>query len=66
MECLNIDFVGPYPDGGYVFVAICTFGWSYGGRTKQRLWRAAGHLLQHFEVLVPTQLRSEGSTCILL
>jgi hypothetical protein len=25
MECLNIDFVGPFPDGGYVFVAIDTF-----------------------------------------
>ena len=25
MECLNIDFVGPYPDGGYVLVIIDTF-----------------------------------------
>jgi hypothetical protein len=25
MECLNIDFVGPFPDDGYVFVIIDTF-----------------------------------------
>jgi hypothetical protein len=25
MECLNIDFVGPYPDNGYVLVIIDTF-----------------------------------------
>jgi transposase InsO family protein len=25
MECLNIDFVGPYPDGGYVLVLVDTF-----------------------------------------
>ena len=25
MECLNIDFVGPYPDDGYILVIIDTF-----------------------------------------
>ena len=25
MECLNIDFIGPYPDDGYVLVLIDTF-----------------------------------------
>ena len=25
MECLNIDFVGPYPDNGYVLVLVDTF-----------------------------------------
>ncbi len=25
MECLNIDFVGPYPDKGYVMVIADTF-----------------------------------------
>jgi transposase InsO family protein len=25
MECLNIDFVGPYPDDGYVLVIVDTF-----------------------------------------
>jgi transposase InsO family protein len=62
MECLNIDFVGPYPDGGYVFVAICTFTrwvelwWS----DQATAMAAAGHLLQHFGRFgAPTQLRSD-------
>ena len=25
MECLNIDFVGPFPDGGYILVIVCMF-----------------------------------------
>lgn len=25
MECLNIDFIGPFPDSGYLLVIICTF-----------------------------------------
>jgi endogenous inhibitor of DNA gyrase (YacG/DUF329 family) len=25
MECINVDFVGPYPDGGYVLVLIDCF-----------------------------------------
>ena len=25
MECLKIDFVGPFPDGGYILVIVCTF-----------------------------------------
>ena len=25
LECLNIDFVGPFPDGGYILVTVCTF-----------------------------------------
>ena len=25
MECLNIDFVGHFPDGGYILVIVCTF-----------------------------------------
>ena len=25
MECLNIDFIGPFPDKGYILVIICTF-----------------------------------------
>jgi RNase H-like domain found in reverse transcriptase/Integrase core domain len=25
MECLNVDFVGPFQDGGYIFVIIDTF-----------------------------------------
>ena len=25
MECLNIDFVGPFPDQGYILVIVDTF-----------------------------------------
>ena len=25
MECINIDFIGPFPDKGYILVVICTF-----------------------------------------
>jgi hypothetical protein len=50
MECLNIDFVGPYPDNGYVLVIADTFtrwielGWVAAGTAKA----AALLLYQHF------------------
>ena len=25
MECLNIDYIGPFPDKGYILVLVCTF-----------------------------------------
>ena len=25
MECLDIDFLGPFPDKGYILVIVCTF-----------------------------------------
>ena len=25
MECLNIDFIGPFPDQGCILVIVCTF-----------------------------------------
>ena len=25
MECLNIDFIGPFPDQGYILVIVDTF-----------------------------------------
>ena len=25
MECLNIDFVSLFPDGGYILIIVCTF-----------------------------------------
>jgi transposase InsO family protein len=62
MECLNIDFIGPYPDKGYVFVIIDTFTrWvelyhspSANGKS------AASHLFQHFGRFgAPTQLLSD-------
>jgi transposase InsO family protein len=54
MECLNINFVGPYPDGGYILVIIDTF----------RRWadaeNAAKCLFQHFGRFgAPTQIRSD-------
>jgi transposase InsO family protein len=65
MECLNIDFVGPYPDGGYVFVAICAFTrwvelwWSANATAIE----AARHLLEHFGRFgAPTQLRSDNGS----
>jgi len=50
MECLNIDFIGPYPDKGYVFVVIDTFTrwvelWYTVDATAKS---AADCLLQHF------------------
>jgi transposase InsO family protein len=62
MENLNIDFIGPYPDKGYVFVIIDTFTrwvelyYSPDATGKS----AAEHLLQHFGRFgAPTQLRSD-------
>ena len=25
IECLNIDFIGPFPDKGYILDIVCTF-----------------------------------------
>ena len=25
MECLNIDFIGPFPDKGHILIIVCTF-----------------------------------------
>ena len=25
IECRNIDFIGPFPDKGYILVIVCTF-----------------------------------------
>jgi hypothetical protein len=50
MECLNMDFVGPYPDGGYILVIIDTFTrwvelYHSPNATSES---AASSLLQHF------------------
>ena len=62
MECLNIDFVGPYPDKGYVMVIIDTFTrWVelYHSPDATAL-SAAENLFQHFGRFgSPTQLRSD-------
>jgi hypothetical protein len=50
MECLNIDFVGPYPDKGYLLVIIDTFTrWIELYPSKDATAKAALEgLLQHF------------------
>jgi hypothetical protein len=50
MECLNIDFVGPYPDKGYVLVIIDTFTrWIELYPSEEATAKAALEgLLQHF------------------
>jgi transposase InsO family protein len=62
MEALNIDFIGPYPDKGYVMSIIDTFTrwvesyYSPAANGKS----AAQHLFQHFERFgTPTQLLSD-------
>ena len=62
MECLNIDFVGPYPDGGYVLVIIDTFTrWVELYLAKKADAKHASlSLYQHFGRFgAPTQIRSD-------
>ena len=63
MECLNIDFVGPFPDGGYILVIVCTFTrWveSYNTIDATAI-TAAECLLTHFGRFgAPHQLRSDN------
>jgi hypothetical protein len=51
MECLNIDFVGPYPDKGYLLVIIDTFTrWIELYPSEEATAKAAlKGLLQHFD-----------------
>ena len=65
MECLNIDFVGPFPDGGYVLVIIDTFTrWVELFYTiDATAVSTANCLLQHFGRFgAPLQLRSDRAT----
>jgi transposase InsO family protein len=50
VECLNIDFIGPFTDGGYVLVIIDTFTrWVELYHTKDAsALSAAQRLLKHF------------------
>jgi transposase InsO family protein len=62
MECLNIDYIGPYPDKGYVFVIIDTFSrWVALYHAPEATGKNAAHaLFQHFGTFgAPTQLRSD-------
>ena len=60
MECLNIDFIGPFPDGGYVLVIIDTFTrWVELFPTKDATAVTTANCpLQHFSRFgAPLQLR---------
>jgi transposase InsO family protein len=62
MECINIDYVGPYPDGGYTLVIIdCFSRWielfAVDAATSES---SAFCLLQHFGRFgAPSQVRSD-------
>jgi transposase InsO family protein len=63
MECLNIDFVGPFPDDGYVFVIVDTFTrWVELYHTLDATALSAAQcLLKHFGRFgAPLQLRSDN------
>ena len=63
MECLNVDFIGPFPDGGYIFVIVDTFTrWVELFHTVDATaMSAAKCLFQHFGRFgAPCQLRSDN------
>ena len=63
MECSNIDFVGPFPDGGHILVIIDTFTrWTkLYHTTDSTALSAAQCLIQHFGRFgAPHQLRSDN------
>ena len=63
MECLNVDFIGPFPDGGYIFVIVDTFTrWVELFHTVDATaLSAAKCLFQHFGRFgSPYQLRSDN------
>ena len=62
MKCLNIDFIGPFPDKGYILVIVCTFKrWVKLYCTSDATAIAAAKkLLKHFGRFgAPRQLRSD-------
>ena len=63
MECLNIDFIGPYPDEGYILVVVCTFTrWVELYATPDATAVSAARcLLEHFGRFgAPRQIRSDN------
>ena len=63
MECLNIDFIGPFPDKGYILVIVCTFTrWvDLYGTADDTALSTAECLQQHFGRFgAPRQLRSDN------
>ena len=60
MECLNIDFLGPFPDKGYILVIVSTFTrWvELYLTTDATALSAAEYLIKHFgRIGAPRQLR---------
>ena len=63
MECLDIDFLGPFPDKGYILVIVCTFTrWvELYLTTDATALSAAECLIKHFGRFgTPRQLRSDN------
>lgn len=63
MECLNIDFIGPFPDGGSILVIVdtCTRWVELFATADATALSAATSLLQHFGRFgAPHQLRSDN------
>ena len=63
MECLNVDFIGPFPDGGYILVIVdtCTRWVELYPTPDATAMSAATALLQHFGRFgAPHQLRSDN------
>ena len=63
IECLNIDFIGPFPDQGYILVIVDTFTrWvELYHTTDATASSAAECLLKHFGRFgAPHQLRSDN------
>ena len=68
MECLNIDFVGPFPDGGYILVIVCMFArWiEFYHSLDATALSAAECLLKHYGRFgAPYQLCSDVGLSIL-
>ena len=62
MDCLNIDFIGPFPDEGYILVVVCTFTrWVELYATVDATSQTTAEcLLKHFGRFgAPRQLRSD-------
>ena len=65
MECVNIDFLGPFPDNGYLLVVICTFSryvciYPVKDATAKS---ASSGLLQHFGTFgSPKSIRSDNGS----
>jgi hypothetical protein len=63
MECLNIDFIGPFPDDGFILVIVdtCTRWVELFHTLDATAASAAKSLLQHFGRFgAPSQLRSDN------